>query len=147
MFIQWDDKYLVGHTLIDFDHQMLINITNELFSRVDNGFTQEEISQTISCLNDYVKRHFEREESLFIDSDYPDSEEHIKAHKDISKTVSDISIMYKQDPGAINIHEVLEFLRDWLTKHILRADQQYAPYIGVAPPAHRAAAQAQKHAS
>ncbi|WES30270.1 bacteriohemerythrin [Varunaivibrio sulfuroxidans] len=127
---------------------MLINITNELFSRVDNGFTQEEISQTISCLNDYVNRHFEREESLFIDSEYPDTQEHIKTHREISKTVANISALYKQDPNAINIHEVLEFLRDWLTKHILRADQQYAPYIGVTVPSRRGAScQAHKHAS
>ena len=129
MFIQWNDSYLVGHKLVDFDHMTLVNITNELFHRVNHGFSDEEISQTIALLIDYVEKHFEREEELFLNSDYPDSEKHLDMHKDITKTVKDIAAIYKNDPSAINIGEVLEFLKKWLTNHIMKADQGYAKYL------------------
>ena len=129
MFIQWNNSYLVGHKLVDFDHMTLVNITNELFHRVDRGFSDEEISQTISLLIDYVEKHFEREEELFMASDYPDVDKHLEMHKDITKTVKDIAAIYKNDPSAINIGEVLEFLKKWLTNHIMKADQGYAKYL------------------
>lgn len=129
MFIQWNSSYLVGHKLVDFDHMTLVNITNELFHRVNQGFSDEEIAQTISCLIDYVEKHFEREEELFKDSDYPEVDKHLAMHADITKTVKDIATIYKTDPSAININEVLEFLKKWLTNHIMKADVGYVEYL------------------
>ena len=129
MFIQWNSSYLVGHKLVDFDHMTLVNITNELFHRVNQGFSDEEIAQTITCLIDYVEKHFEREEELFKDSDYPDVDKHLAMHADITKTVKDIATIYKTNPGAININEVLEFLKKWLTNHIMKADVGYVEYL------------------
>lgn len=129
MFIEWNNSYLVGHKLVDFDHMTLVNITNELFHRVNQGFSDEEISQTIALLIDYVEKHFEREEQLFMESDYPDVDKHLEMHKDITKTVKDIAQIYKSDPGAINIDEVMVFLKKWLTNHIMKADQGYAKYL------------------
>ena len=129
MFIQWNSSYLVGHKLVDFDHMTLVNITNELFHRVYQGFSDEEIAQTIKCLIDYVEKHFEREEELFRNSEYPDVDKHLAMHEDITKTVKDIATIYQTNPSAININEVLEFLKKWLTNHIMKADQGYAEYL------------------
>lgn len=129
MFIEWNNSYLVGHKLVDFDHMTLVNITNELFNRVNQGFSDEEVAQTISCLIDYVEKHFQREEELFMESDYPDVAKHLAMHKDITKTVRDIGTVYRTNPGAINIDEVLLFLKKWLTNHIMKADQGYAEYL------------------
>lgn len=129
MFIEWNSSYLVGHKLVDFDHMTLVNITNELFHRVNQGFSDEEIAQTISCLIDYVEKHFEREEELFVNSDYPEVEKHLAMHADITKTVKDIATIYKTDSSAINIDEVLVFLKKWLTNHIMKADVGYVQYL------------------
>ena len=129
MFIQWNSSYLVGHKLVDFDHMTLVNITNELFHRVNQGFSDEEIAQTIKCLIDYVEKHFEREEELFKNSEYPYIDKHLAMHEDITKTVRDIAHVYKTNPGAININEVLEFLKKWLTNHIMKADVGYVEYL------------------
>lgn len=128
-FIQWNDSFKVGHKIVDFDHMTLVNITNELFLRVDHGFCDEEIAQTISLLVDYVERHFEREEGLFLNSDYPNAQKHLAMHHDITKTVKDIATIYKTNPDAINIHEVLDFLKKWLTNHIMKADVGYIKYL------------------
>ena len=128
-FIQWNDSYKVGHKIVDFDHMTLVNITNELFMRVDQGFSDEEIAQTITLLIEYVERHFDREEDLFRDSDYPDIGKHQAMHDDIRKTVRDIATIYKTQPDAININEVLQFLKKWLLNHIMKADQGYIQYL------------------
>ena len=128
-FIQWNDSYKVGHKIVDFDHMTLVNITNELFLRVDQGFSDEEIAQTISLLIEYVERYFEREEELFLNSKYPDAQKHLAMHADIKKTVKDIAQIYKAKPDAININEVLEFLKKWLLNQIMKADVGYIQYL------------------
>lgn len=35
MLLQWSDKMKVGHKVIDYDHQMLFNIANDLHHTVN----------------------------------------------------------------------------------------------------------------
>jgi hemerythrin len=129
MFIEWKDEYLIGNPLIDYDHQTLVNLTNELYERVRAGEGQARIADTIRCLIEYVERHFAREEEIFRATDYPDADAHAEKHRQIEKTVRDIAARYQTDPGAIDADEVLAFLQKWLTNHILRTDRTYLPYI------------------
>ena len=128
-FIQWNDNYKVGNKIVDFDHITLVNITNDLFMRVERGAKGAEIASVIHHLIDYVERHFDREEELFLNSAYPDKEKHLNMHNDIRKTVKDIAKVYQSNPDAINIRQVLDFLKKWLTNHIMRADQGYVEYL------------------
>ena len=133
MFIEWKDEYMIGHKLIDFDHQMLVHMTNELFVRVEsNSETDDEVAQALAALVEYVKRHFAREEDIFLGTEYPGKHEHLRKHREITKTVSDIAAAYKADPSSINMDEVMEFLRVWLTNHFLRTDQSYIEYLVLA---------------
>lgn len=129
MFLQWKDEYRLGHDLIDFDHQILFNLTNELHGRVERSEGTEQIAITIDCLLEYVQRHFAREEEIFLDSDYPNSEKHIARHREMEKTVLDIKSLYENNPGALDAAEVLKFLKKWLTRHILKMDREFFPYI------------------
>ena len=129
IFIQSKDGYRIGHSLIDYDHQTIINITNELFSCVEKGLSPEEISTPIKYLTDYVEKHFEHEESIFLETDYPGHKKHMKMQLEIEQVVHGIAAQYTAEPSAINIDEVLQFLQVWLTKHIMRADRTYMPFI------------------
>lgn len=129
MFLQWKSEYLVGHAIIDFDHQTLFNITNELFTYIEKGEGQDYIGKTINNLTDYIRRHFYREEAIFSNSDYPDILQHIEKHREIEKVVNKLAIAYAKDPASIKVDEVLLFLQKWLTSHILRSDHDYIPFI------------------
>ena len=129
MEIVWKDEYCVGHSIIDYDHQTLVNITNELFNCVEAGLSAEEISTTIKYLINYVELHFKREETLFLESAYPDSKAHMAKHREIEQVVRGIAAQYTADPTAINIDEVLAFLKKWLIKHIMHTDRTYVPFL------------------
>ncbi|HEC91370.1 MAG TPA: bacteriohemerythrin [Alphaproteobacteria bacterium] len=129
MHIQWKDAYLVGDHLIDFDHQMLINVSNELFNEIENGTGHEVIEKTIHCLNDYIDRHFAHEEAMFLDTDYPDADEHIKTHREIEKIFRGIETAYNKDPHSLDPGDMLNFINRWLVRHILKVDREYIPYM------------------
>ncbi len=129
MLIKWKDEYMVGDHLIDFDHQILVNVTNELFNNVENGTGHEVVEKTIHCLNDYINRHFAHEEALFLDSDYPDAEAHIKTHREIEKIFHGIETAYNKDPRSLDPGEMLDFIERWLIRHIIKTDREYIPYL------------------
>ncbi|MBT5470626.1 MAG: hemerythrin family protein, partial [Nitrospina sp.] len=53
---------------------------------------------------------------------------HKQKHKELLAQVGDYVGRYKDGNTAIS-HELLSFLKNWLTKHILGVDQKYAAYL------------------
>lgn len=130
MLIQWDDAWRVGNSAIDYDHQMLVNITNQLWDlkqqpRVDHA----DVSRILGQLIDYVKRHFAREEAIFMASDYPDKEAHKAMHVELTKVVEDIAVVFDRDPSLLDLDEIMTFLKRWLMDHIVKHDMGYRDYI------------------
>ncbi|EKV32081.1 Hemerythrin [Caenispirillum salinarum AK4] len=128
--IQWTDDFLIGHTAIDYDHQMLVNITNQVYDmknapKVSNA----QIGQCMKQLVDYVERHFRREEEIFGATDYPLTDSHKKMHRDLEKVAREIYDLYRREPDLLNFGEVTEFLKRWLLDHILKHDMGYKPYL------------------
>jgi len=68
MLLQWSDALMIGHPIIDYDHQMLVNICNELHHAVKFNQGDAEVKQSLGRLVQYVETHFRREEALFMDS-------------------------------------------------------------------------------
>ncbi len=129
MRIVWKDEYMTGHPDIDLDHQTLVSITNDFYDSVEKGDAHNQINTTLKRLIDYIELHFAREEGIFLNSDYPDAADHMQKHREIEKVVRDLASACKIDVASINIDEVMDFLKRWLTEHIARIDRAYLPYI------------------
>jgi len=129
MFLKWQNDYNVGHVVIDYDHRNLCNLINALHHDAHAGLTPGEISNTYNMLFEYVKEHFAREKFFFTHSDYPHSKKHIDQHRRIEKRVQLGAKLYSRVRNEFNTEEFLNFLKTWLTRHILITDQGYLPYI------------------
>ncbi len=131
MLIQWNDAWRVGNSAIDYDHQMLVNITNQLWDLKKNPRTKNaDVLRILGQLVDYVKRHFEREEGIFSATDYPHKKEHIAMHRELTKVVEDIAVVFQREPDLLNLDEIMAFLKRWLMDHIAKHDMGYKEYIG-----------------
>lgn len=129
MLLQWSKDLAVGHAIIDSDHQMLINIANELAYSVQSGAGQEGIGLALSRLVQYIETHFKREEALFLESDYPHKDKHQKNHRDIEQLMNGFSLAYQTDPATVELDKLLDFLKEWLVQHIGIMDKGYMPYV------------------
>lgn len=128
--IEWSDDFLIGHSAIDYDHQMLVNITNQVYDMKNAPkISNQQIGQCMKQLVDYVERHFRREEEIFSATSYPLSDGHKKMHRDLEKVAREIYDLYRREPDLLNFDEVTEFLRRWLMDHILKHDMGYKPYL------------------
>lgn len=141
MLIQWDDAWRVGNSAIDYDHQMLVNITNQLWHLKEMPEVKnEEVKRILDQLVEYVKRHFEREEAIFSETDYPLKASHIAMHRDLTKVVEDIATVFNRDPGLLNLDEIMDFLKRWLMDHIVKHDMGYKDFLNGSPAKKRTAA-------
>jgi len=130
LLIEWNDAWRVGHSAIDYDHQMLVNITNQLWDlKESSSIKPAEVKRILDQLVDYVKRHFAREEAIFMASDYPYKDSHKAMHRDLTKVVEDIATVYERDPDLLDLDEIMDFLRRWLMDHIAKHDMGYRSYV------------------
>jgi hemerythrin-like metal-binding protein len=69
--------------------------------------------------------HFGTEEKYFRQFKFQDSEEHILEHNEFKKTVLHFQKQLEKNKAALTF-EVINFLRNWLLKHIAVSDKKYS---------------------
>ncbi|MEO5353395.1 MAG: bacteriohemerythrin [Magnetococcus sp. XQGC-1] len=123
--IDWSDHLSVGVALVDEDHKELVGMVNELFSACFVGVGDDAVADILAKVIDYTQYHFTREEAFLREHASPDLPAHAEEHRQLTEQVLAIS---RQGASALS-EDVLVFLRDWLTHHILETDMHsFAPY-------------------
>lgn len=140
--ILWTPDYSVGVESIDADHKVLIGLLNQLSEAIHASDATETVRRVLENLLEYTDYHFRREEELMAAANYPDLDAHKRTHATLRAQVSDIRDRYVRDPQSIHAREVLAFLRNWLTSHIMGRDKLYQPFMSEAKAAVQAAEQA-----
>ena len=124
----WNDRYSVGVKTIDQQHAGLFAIVNELHDAMMKGKAQSAAGPLLDKLMKYTVEHFAYEERLMEAAKYPSLVTHRAHHADLTRQVGEFTTRYKSGDSTVNI-ELLQFLSDWLTKHIHKEDKQYGPYL------------------
>lgn len=121
--IQWIAEYSIGNTEIDEQHKVLFTMINDFFHQ-DN---KEAAIMLFQSLSSYIDLHFESEENLLRQINYPDTEDHIKKHGELREKFH--LLRDKLDDYDIDVHhKIAMFLYNWLAQHILKADMEYKSY-------------------
>jgi len=121
--IKWIDEYSVGNKDMDEQHKVLFIMINDFFNQ-DNKHGAISLFKSLSS---YIDLHFEAEENLLKQINYPDTEEHIKTHEELREKF--IMLQGKLDNYNIEVHhKIAIFLYNWLAQHILKSDMEYKSY-------------------
>ena len=124
----WSDAYDVGIEEVNRQHKILINLINELHALKQSGRSIRSMRRVLDGLVDYTLNHFRYEEHLMQKYEYPEFEEHKRSHEKLVEQVS--GFVQRVDSGDEAVAgELLEFLNEWLAKHIQGADKAYAPFL------------------
>lgn len=126
--VTWTPKMSVGVAKIDKEHQGLFDIMNQLHEGMLAGKGREVIGGALGNLIQYTKVHFGDEEALLKQHQYPKYAEHLKLHETFRSKVAELDAQFKSGTAALSV-STLDFLRDWLSKHILGIDMQYRDFL------------------
>ena len=126
--VVWDESLSVGIKKIDKQHQELVKIINCLVENEDASGHSEPIAQVLDRMTQYAVYHFETEEALMLQYNYPEYESHRDDHTQFKMKTAKFCLDALQRKETLP-DELLSYLRDWLTHHILKADMKYKPYF------------------
>ena len=124
----WKDEYSVKVRSIDQQHKNLIDLLNQLFDAMRAQRGKEVVGQVLSELVTYTNTHFAFEEGLMKKHVYPSYENHHLQHQMLVKKVLDFQKDFQAGKTSATI-DVLNFLKEWLSCHILVTDRQYAAFF------------------
>ena len=125
--ITWNDEMCVGIHEVDEDHKHFIFLIHEFNRSITERMGPAEIKKRLQLIVDNAERHFEHEEKLFKEWQYPDTDAHAILHSHELKTLKAIEkdfMPYSNDSGWIN--EGLK-IKAILTNHI-KSDMKYAVF-------------------
>ena len=126
--IKWHDHFSVSSELIDNQHKKLIQLINRLYTAFKKKSVNDELQNIIAELKAYTIYHFSVEEKLFKEHNYPFKDDHEMEHQLFIDKIADFEEKFKQNKATLTF-EMMTFLRQWLTHHILETDMQYVPYL------------------
>ena len=131
----WSDEYLLHYQPIDAQHKQLLDLLDTLYVAEKSEESPANASIFLFKLVVFTETHFAYEERLLELVGFPRIKKHSFYHEMMKSKTRGIVQDYRKK-HSFDREEVLVFLRDWWTNHILKEDMQYRPFLvqhGLAP--------------
>ncbi|MCW8836239.1 MAG: bacteriohemerythrin [Rhodospirillales bacterium] len=129
-FFEWNDSLSVGVSLVDEDHKLLIDLVNQMHDSIGDPEERATLGTVLATLIEYTKFHFAREEGVMEACGYPMLDKHREEHAKLTQQVDDLEKKYKTGDAHVG-DEVMDFLKRWLTEHIMKSDTAFVPAVKV----------------
>lgn len=129
MKLAWMDKGItVGNALIDSQHEAIVRDVRGLFSLIELG----DIAAFNAEIDAFIYRinvHFNDEEGIFSETDYPRTSEHKIEHKVLRHMAEHIrkSMATSRDPQYLRIS--LHYFVEALYEHTMNLDKSYIGFV------------------
>ncbi|WNO11127.1 bacteriohemerythrin [Teredinibacter sp. KSP-S5-2] len=128
LLVEWSDELSVGIEEIDDQHKVLVDLLNQLHAAIHERRGNDVALPILNRLIEYTRIHFAVEESLMRILNYPDFETHKEHHEQLIDQVLEMHQKVIKDNKKLGF-ELLHFLKNWLTKHIMSEDKLYTPHF------------------
>lgn len=130
MRAEFSDNLITGNELIDSQHRELIDRINKLLDSCEDSNAKLVAVKTLDYLADYTEFHFNAEEQLQREIEYPGFAKHKAQHEDFKKTISELDEMLQEEEGPSDafVEKVEKNVVQWFYTHIEGFDRSVAEY-------------------
>ena len=129
-FMDWNDRFLLGISLIDEQHESLIGFANKLYLACfkDKDTGNKLFIQIAHDVIEYARYHFHTEEKMMLLVDYCGFENHKKEHENF---INEILIQEQQlsKENQFGSYRFVHFLKEWILSHIAVFDKEFSGYF------------------
>ena len=133
MSFKWKESYCLNIDEIDIQHKRLLKIGDEVYdiAILDDAYDHyDEIMIVIDKLLEYIEYHFNYEENMLKEYNYEELHNQEEEHSFYIHKVKLIASREDIDDNQRKtILEILDFLAQWITNHIMVSDRKYAIYL------------------
>jgi hemerythrin-like metal-binding protein len=129
--MNWKEEYRIGISDLDRDHQHLLGKINQLIAAVRNDDGDLDIKEMLIAIAKDVREHFDVEETLMVEHQYPFRAEHMAQHtayrNNINRLLIDLEIhREKREYLALRMNRLM---LEWLVNHTTQVDRHLARYL------------------
>jgi hemerythrin len=128
VLIPWTDAYSVKVGIIDSQHKTLVNLINDLHQAMMKRAGKEQMGKVIGELLKYTKNHFTAEENLLRSRAYPELKIQEAEHASFVQAITDFQKKFQNNELGLTL-QMMDFLKDWLSHHILVVDMKYSAFL------------------
>lgn len=124
----WDSaKFDIHVPKMNQQHQKLVGIMNKLYDRHAAKAPKSELNTLLVELRDYTMLHFREEEALLDKIQFPTRDRHKLIHQQLLTDFGNHYNAFVAGSGEIS-KAFFDFLRLWLTSHIMHIDRKYGEF-------------------
>ena len=127
-WIAWDETLDTGHARKDAEHQEQAQLINRLRNAVESGEGKAACAKALNGIIDHAKTHFELEQRLMTQHQYPKLEQHAAEHAMLIRQALDHRQSFDVDTAA-GRSALMQFPEIWLAYHILFSDKELAAFL------------------
>jgi diguanylate cyclase (GGDEF)-like protein/PAS domain S-box-containing protein/hemerythrin-like metal-binding protein len=126
--LHWKESYSSGNPTVDFEHQQLFYLANQLVGAASKEESPGKISSLIWELIARVEHHFAEEEKLLESFGYPGREAHKESHRKLMERLNRLHGDSEKGPDASP--DLIGFLvRDCISRHMIHEDRKYFSWL------------------
>lgn len=127
--IEWRDEFSVGVPEVDYEHQELVRLINELFTHISTQGQGPEVLGYLGEIYARISAHFALEEKVMRAHDYDHYQAHKQDHEILLDELRDIMDDYEmgKSPG---IEQLAEKLTAWFVEHFKKQDARLHKHLG-----------------
>lgn len=132
MIFRWKENFSTGIEEIDKQHKRLFEIGGEIYKLAvlkDGQDHYDEIMRLLVSLKDYTVYHFGYEESLMEKYNFIELEKHKEQHNKFVEKLNEIELQDIDSKQEKVILDILDFIVNWISSHILGSDFNYKGII------------------
>lgn len=128
--IEWTKSLETGIELIDSQHQELFRRIDTLELAIYKGRAVNELADLLIYLESYVIEHFEAEENLMLEINFPGYGRHLTEHAEFRNRINaTITEFTERGADSYLALDVDKLMRKWLQHHIMNVDMEFVPFI------------------
>lgn len=126
--IEWKDSYSIGIPAVDYEHQTLILLINELHDDLVRQGANERTHQFFGELFARVSAHFALEEGMMRDLGYDEYQPHKEEHEILLDGIRDMMDLAEQQ-GSCEDQRLSKMLDTWFSGHFRSQDARLHSFL------------------
>ncbi len=123
MKLEWQSSYSIGDAEIDAQHQALFEAAGQLLASSDRD---SKLNGAIRLMR-LTQEHFEHEEQVMRQVDYPDMSTHFIEHTDLLSHLNGFTEKIADD--TVSSGELENFVTAWLQTHVAISDAKLVAFL------------------
>ncbi|MEO5332302.1 MAG: bacteriohemerythrin [Magnetococcus sp. YQC-5] len=128
--LMWNESLSVGCIEVDNDHKKLVGLLNNLILAISENRGRDVVGRVLDELLSYTAWHFRHEERLMQSYRYEGFIAHKNEHIDLIGKANTLRRQFHEEDADITL-EVIDFLKAWLTHHILETDLHMGRFLEI----------------